>query len=256
MRRALHCGGSPDRRQPSDQALAGHVHLRPGWCLCPTRLPRKGTREAAGSDHAAQRHDQRRRQYLAQHHQAPGPGPAVGWHRSPRCLNRRQTEQRLRVGDLWWSTGNLARHPARCRLEREVMQAGQDERPRLRFSRISIARCADPGPLPRVFPGLSRDSQSTPARERTPPAKVPRVRDLWPPAPAAVQAGCGRWHRRLAYTPGRWSAPAGRQAAAAPRWHRAISPRPSSQAYAAGANCCTGGVGEGAGEPGQRVRNR
>jgi hypothetical protein len=35
---------------------------------------------------------------------------------------------------------------------------GQDinERARLRFSRISIARCADPGPLLRVCLGLSR----------------------------------------------------------------------------------------------------
>jgi hypothetical protein len=78
---------------------------------------------------------------------------------------------------------------------------GINERPRLRVSRISIARCADPGPLLRVCPGLSRNSQSTPPRERAPPIKVPRAPDLRP-------GGTAGWVRPVepaaCIYPGRW----------------------------------------------------
>ena len=50
---------------------------------------------------------------------------------------------------------------ARRRMQRKVIPAGRDERTRLRFSRISIARCPGCDPFLRVCPGSSCRGQST-----------------------------------------------------------------------------------------------
>ena len=133
------------------------------------------------------------------------------------------------------------------------MQAGHNERPRLRFSRISIARCAGPGPLLRVSSGALSYCQSIPARERTPPAKVPRARDLWPPALAARRAGCGRWNRRLARTraaDGQLRRGPGRRGTSMTLSR--LTGR-SFRSHAVCRNRCASGMGEGAGEPGDEA---
>jgi len=77
--------------------------------------------------------------------------------------------------------------------------AGNDKRPRLRFSRISIARCADLSPLLRVCPGASRHRQSTPAAVHAPGTNAPRAQDLRPSGRSPV---C---RRRKAPPPASWS---------------------------------------------------
>ena len=59
-------------------------------------------------------------------------------------------------------------------------RAGFDERTRLRFSRISIARCAGLVPLLRVCLGPSRHGQCTVPWERSPWTNDPGARDLRP----------------------------------------------------------------------------
>ena len=138
------------------------------------------------SGYPDRRRDQGRRRHPAQHHQAPGAGVAACEHRSPKAWNCPQAgeECRASVADGGPRRPGASLTPGSGR-SAGVMLAGRNERPHLRFSRISIARCADPDPLPRVCLGLSRHLQSTPPRGRTPPAKGPRARDLWlPPWPA------------------------------------------------------------------------
>ena len=145
------------------------------------------------SGYPDRRRDQGRRRHPAQHHQAPGAGVAACEHRSPKAWNCPQAGEECRAsvadGDPRRPGASLTPGSGRSA---GVMLAGHNERPHLRFSRISIARCADPDPLPRVCLGLSRHLQSTPPRGRTPPAKGPRARDLWlPPWPAGGLVAAG-----------------------------------------------------------------
>jgi hypothetical protein len=145
------------------------------------------------SGYPDRRRDQGRRRHPAQHHQAPGAGVAACEHRSPKAWNCSQAGEECRAsvadGDPRRPGASLTPSSGRSA---GVMLGGHNERPHLRFSRISIARCADPDPLPRVCLGLSRHLQSTSPRGRTPPAKGPRARDLWlPPWPAGGLVAAG-----------------------------------------------------------------
>ena len=202
MRRVLHCGGSPDRRQPFDQALAGPVHLPPGdgagdSRACPARAPGAARRGHPAVAVTAQ-------PYPAQHHQAPGAGLAAGWHRSPRRVNRWQVEKRLRVGDPWrsratWHAGATWRvittgggwardYPGRAKREAP---------PPL----LADLDCAVRGPGP-VTPRLLWGSLVLSVH----PSAGAHATGQGPtrPGPLAARpgraAGCGRWNRRLART--------------------------------------------------------
>jgi hypothetical protein len=67
-------------------------------------------------------------------------------------------------------------------------RAGFDERARLRFSRISIARCAGLVPLLRVCLGPSRHGQCTVPWERAPWTNVP-PRGTFGPAAQLLPGG-------------------------------------------------------------------
>jgi hypothetical protein len=101
------------------------------------------------------------------------------------------------VCDPWWSRAT-SRHHAWRWLGAGSPGQGINKRPRLRFSRISIARCADPGPLLRVCLGPLALTASPPHRGSAchrPKSHAPGTFAL-----AALRAGCGRGNRWLART--------------------------------------------------------
>jgi hypothetical protein len=141
--------------------------------------------------------DQGRRRHPAQHHQAPGAGVAACEHRSPKAWNCPQAGEECRAsvadGDPRRPGASLTPGSGRSA---GVMLAGHNERPHLRFSRISIARCADPDPLPRVCLGLSRHLQSTPSKRAHATGQGPPRAGPLAAALAGRRAGCGRRNRR------------------------------------------------------------
>jgi hypothetical protein len=123
----------------------------------------------------------------------------AGWHRSPRCINRRQAKKRLRIGEPWRSRNVTCHHARRWLGARDYPGRAKREAPPPLLADLDCA-VRGPGPVTPRLPGALSYCQSIPPPGRTPPAKVPRARALWPTALAGRWAGCGRQDRRLACT--------------------------------------------------------
>jgi hypothetical protein len=201
---------SPDRRPPPDQ---GTPRPRPPAARddqATYALAQEGTCEAAGNDHAAQVDDRVLTAVSGSRSPSARWGPAAGWHRSARRVNR-WPGRRLRVGDPVAVQGNLARHHARWWLGRGIAQAGKTRGPASasRGSRLRGARTrARYSASSRGSLVIASSPQRRSARHR-PKSHAPRTK-------ATTRTGGPAGRERpvepaACRYPGRWSAPAGRQ---------------------------------------------